>query len=375
MNHPIRVMQVVGRMMGGGVEATVMNHYRHINRERIQFDFIVQSDSMAVPSEEINALGGRIFEVPPYRNPITYMRECACIFKKTRPLIVHSHMNTISLFALRAAKQAGIPIRIAHSHSTANPNEKVKTTIKNFLRPFSRIYPTHLAACGEYSARWLFGNTAVNSGKVKIIRNAIDLSQFSFNTEARNRLRAEIGANEQTLVIGQIGRFCAQKNQLFSIQVMNEILQRRPDAMLVFLGVGDDANKIYKEVRKLGIENNVHFLGLRQDACSWYSAFDILLFPSLYEGLPLTVIEAQASNLPIVASNQITEEAFIIPALCNVFSLSQGPVEWAKNILTITNQHINIRKNSDTLLSLEKAGYDINLSSQNLCNWYESLLK
>ena len=167
--------------MGGGVEATVMNHYRHIDRSQVQFDFIVQTDSTVVPKDEIESLGGRVFYVPPYSNPVKYVNACRKLFQQIHPRIVHSHMNAVSVFTLMAAKQAGVPVRIAHSHSTSNPNEKAKTLVKYVLRPFSKVYPTHLAACSEYAARWLFGDQVADAKQVHIIHNAIDIDRFTFN--------------------------------------------------------------------------------------------------------------------------------------------------------------------------------------------------
>lgn len=374
MNQPLRVMQVVGRMMGGGVEATVMNHYRHVDRNRVQFDFVVQSDSVAVPIREIKDLGGRIFTVPPYSNLLAYVWACQNIFTKYKPIIVHSHMNAISVFTLQAAKQAKVPIRIAHSHSTANPNEKAKTAIKNLLRPFSRVYPNHLAACGTYSARWLFGDGAVDSNQVKIIRNAIELKQFQYDSSARKRLRAEIGANPNTLVVGQIGRFSEQKNQLFSMDVWGELLKVRPNSLLIMLGVGDSLDIVKERARKLKIEHAVRFLGMRSDVNKWYSAFDVLLFPSLYEGLPLTAIEAQSAALPMVASDQITSEAFLIPDLCDIHKLSAGSVSWAHALIKTANKDFSVHRSEiNTLEPLAAAGYDIAESAQNLVTWYEQL--
>ena len=374
MSKPLRVMQVVGRMMGGGVEATVMNHYRHIDHSRIQFDFVVQSDSIAVPVEEIKNLGGRIITVPSYTNPLAYMHACRSVFTQYKPLIVHSHMNAISAFTLRAAKQAKIPIRIAHSHSTANPNEKAKTAVKNLLRPFSRIYPNYLAACGTYSARWLFGDKIVETGKVKIIRNAIELDQFRYDPSARKRLRAEIGAKSDTLVVGQVGRFCEQKNQSFSMNIWTELLKEQPNSLLVMLGIGDDLDKIKEQARKSGIDQTIRFMGIRRDVNKWYSAFDVLLFPSLYEGLPLTAVEAQAAALPIVASDQITKEAFLIPNLCNIHKLSIGSVSWARTLVDVAKKDfVTQRSEINTLKPLTSAGYDISQSARNLANWYEQL--
>lgn len=179
MAEPIRVAQVVGKMVGG-VEAVVMNYYRHIDRSKVQFDFLVDSDSTLVPREEIESLGGRVFEIPPYQHVVEYQRELQRLFKEENWKIVHSHINALSVFPLRAAKKAGIPVRIAHSHSTSGKGEFAKNVIKGSLKLFSTRYPTDLAACTEHAGKWLFGSSCFT-----VFNNAIDLNNFSFNRSIR----------------------------------------------------------------------------------------------------------------------------------------------------------------------------------------------
>lgn len=217
MTKPIRVMHIMGHMAGGGVEATIMNHYRHIDRNRIQFDFVVDADSTVIPEEEITALGGRIFTVPPYKQMSKYLNSCERIFIENKPDIVHSNINALSVFPLLAAKRAGVEVRIAHSHSTSNPKEYAKTVVKNVLRPFSKLNPTHLVACSADSARWLFGGDALRKGRVHIVKNAIDLEHFRYHKNVRTHARASLEIGEGTLVIGQIGRFVFKRtNSLHS---------------------------------------------------------------------------------------------------------------------------------------------------------------
>lgn len=374
MVEPIRVMQIMGRMMGGGVEATTLNHYRFLDHDRVQFDFVVQSDSDNVPVEEIERYGGRIFTVPSYKNFTQYNSELHRVFKEEQPDIVHSNMNALSVFPLRAAARANIPIRIAHSHSTSNPNEVAKNMVKNALRPFSKVYPTHLAACGTLSAEWLFGNKAVQNGDVHYIHNAIDLHKFEFNAEKRAEYRASIGVQDNQLVIGQVGRFSAQKNQMFSLDVFREVLNRVPNAVLVFLGIGDTMEEVKQKAVELGMQNHVKFMGLRHDVAAWYSAFDVLLFPSLYEGLPLSLIEAQASGLPIVVSSCVTEEAFINIKLVTVMSLKQSPKQWADAIIQASRSS-DLASRCHQITPLQAAGYEIRDSAQALQQWYEDLYK
>lgn len=189
MTEPVRVAQVVGKMVGGGVEAVVMNYYRHIDRSKVQFDFLVDSDSTLVPRDEIESLGGRVFEIPPYQHITEYQRELQRLFKQEGWKIVHSHINALSVFPLRAAKKAGVSVRIAHSHSTSGKGEYAKNALKAVLKTQSNRYPTHRFACSQFAGEWLFGKAA----HFEVVYNAIDLDRFRFNAEARAQARADLG--------------------------------------------------------------------------------------------------------------------------------------------------------------------------------------
>lgn len=189
MTEPIRVAQVVGKMVGGGVEAVVMNYYRHIDRSKVQFDFLVDSDSTLVPRDEIESLGGRVFEIPPYQHVVEYQRELQRLYKQEGWKIVHSHINALSVFPLRAAKKAGVPVRIAHSHSTSGKGEYAKNALKAVLKTQSNRYPTHRFACSKFAGEWLFGKAS----HFEVVYNAIDLERFRFNAEARAQARADLG--------------------------------------------------------------------------------------------------------------------------------------------------------------------------------------
>ena len=251
MYSRVRVAQVVGKMNNAGVEAVVMNYYRHIDRSKIQFDFIVDEDSTYIPREEIESLDGRVYTVPPYQKLGKYISALKNLFKENHYKIVHSHINTLSVFPLYAAKKAGVPVRIAHSHSTAAPGEWKKDIVKYMLRPFAKVYATHYAACSKYAGEWLFGQKSMERGEVSIFNNAIDLGKFKYDEKVRNEVRKEIGL-EGKFVIGHVGRFCYQKNQEFLIDVFEEIYKRNPDAVLILVGDGPDRKKIEEKVKRLG---------------------------------------------------------------------------------------------------------------------------
>lgn len=368
---PIRVMQVMGHMAGGGVEATIMNHYRHIDRSRVQFDFVVDADSTVVPADEITNLGGRIFTVPPYKHMVQYLKECELLFADKKPDIVHSNINALSVFPLLAAKRAGVRVRIAHSHSTANPREYAKTALKNVLRPFSKLNPTHLVGCSTDSARWLFGENAILKSEVHIVKNAIDLERFRYRSSVRSSARTSLRIDEDTVVVGQIGRFCFQKNQLFTLEIFAELLKSNPNSLLLLVGDGEQRRHIETKIQELGIEQHVRLLGQRADVDALYQVFDVLAFPSTYEGLPLTAIEAQAEGLPIVLSTEISNEVSIIPELLHPMSLDGSPKAWAQALLSSAAQNIN-REKLD-ISPLINAGYEIQQSADSLTSWYTQI--
>ena len=371
-NDKIRVVQVVGRMNGGGVESTIMSHFRFIDRDRFHFDFVANADSTHIPYAEIEELGGTVHTVHPYRSFGKYNQDCMQLFEELHPLIVHANVNALSVFPLHAAKQEHVPIRIAHSHSTASPKEVAKTVVKDVLRPCSRMFPTHLAACGELSARWLFGNATVDSGRVKMIRNAVDLERFSVDEDMRWRIREELGVGD-AFVIGQIGRLCYQKNQEFSLRVFAELLKIHKNAVLVLVGGGDERKQLEQEARSLGVFDRVKFLGIRKDVPAMYNAFDVMIFPSHYEGLPVSLIEAQACGCPSLISDAVTKEVQIVPGMIESLPLNAGVTMWAKTLLALGLRTRDARSAGGRFL--KNAGYDIRDSSKDLGDWYESLIQ
>lgn len=330
--EPIRVGHIIGKWLGGGVESVVMNYYRHIDRSKIQFDFICDSDSTNIPYEEIEKLGGRVILVPPYQKLFKYIKELKKVFKENNYKIVHSHINTLSVFPLYAAKKAGVKVRIAHSHSTTNKKEKKKNLMKQVLRPFSKIYATDYFACSELAGRWLFGDKTYNKGEVFILNNAIDVEKFAYDEKVRKEKRKELKIKDSTLVIGHIGRFVAQKNHTFLIDIFNEVHKKNKDSILLLVGQGPLMDEIKEKVNDLNLTKYVKFLGQRNDVNELYQAFDVFVLPSLYEGLPVVGVEAQASGLLCLLSDDMTKETKILDST-KFMSLDQSVNKWANKLL------------------------------------------
>jgi glycosyltransferase involved in cell wall biosynthesis len=286
----------MGRMVGGGVEAVVMNYYRGVDRSKIQFDFLVDGGSSLVPYEEIEALGGRVFTIPPYRKALAYHKSLARLFREQDWKIVHAHISTLSVFPLFAARRAKVPARIAHCHSTASPAELGRSLLKYALRPLAKVFPTHCFACSEHAGEWLFGE-----GGYHVVRNAVDLEKFRFDPQARESLRDELGVGGK-FVIGHVGRFMKQKNHSYLLDIFAEVARRDENCALLLAGAGELEGRVREKARALGLADKVKFLGQRGDADKLYSAFDVLVLPSLYEGLALVRVEALATGCPCLVS-------------------------------------------------------------------------
>lgn len=368
MKEPIRIAHIVGKWVGGGVEAVIMNYYRHIDRSKIQFDFICDSDSTNIPYEEIEKLGGKVIIVPPYQKLFKYQKELKKVFKEGNYKIVHSHINTLSVFPLRIAKKVGIPVRIAHSHSTTNKKEWKKNLLKQVLRPFSKVYATDYFACSELAGRWQFGNKEYDKGNVYLLNNAIDVDKFRYDEKIRKRKRKELGIKNDTLVIGHVGRFVTVKNHEFLLEVFSELCQKNKDTVLLLVGQGPLENKIKEKVKILKLEKKVKFLGQRNDINELYQTFDLFLLPSLYEGLGLVLIEAQCSGLSCIVSDKVPRVTNILNKV--KFIELNNKVGWLN---TVTALKYNDRTNN-TIKKISDAGYDIKIEVLKLTTNYINII-
>ena len=364
-DKPIRIAHIVGKWVGGGVEAVIMNYYRHIDRNKIQFDFICDNDSTDIPYEEIEKLGGKVILIPPYQKVLKYQKELIKVLKDGKYKIVHSHINTLSVFPLRAAKKAGIPVRIAHSHSTTNKKEWKKNLLKQVLRPFSKVYATDYFCCSELAGRWLFGDKVYDEGNVYLLNNAIDLDKFRYNEEIRKSKREELGIKEENLVIGHIGRFVEQKNHRFLIDIFNEVHKKKENSVLLLVGQGPLVEEMKEKVKNLNLTDSVKFLGQRNDANELYQAFDVFLLPSLYEGLPVVGVEAQATGLLCILSDAMTRETKVLDSTTFV-SLSETSESWAEKGIKVSSEY----KRQDTYEEISNNSFNIREEARKLEDRY-----
>ena len=367
MKEPIRVLQIIGIVAGGGVEAVIMNYYEHIDRTKVQFDFIVHNDNKIDITQKVEAMGGKVYKVTPYyKNPIAFIWDIYKVIKRHHYRIVHSNMNTLSAFSLFAAWAAGAPVRILHNHSTSSPGETKRNIMKFMLRPFSRLFATHYFACSRLAGEWMYGRKMMDSGKVTIINNAIDLGKYAFNSHRRKILRKEMGLTDE-FVIGHVGRFVFPKNHEFLIDVFAKAYKKNPHMVLLLIGDGPLRSAMEEKVKKLGLTDHVNFLGLRNDVQNLYNVMDIFVLPSHYEGLPVVGVEAQANGLPCLFSTKVTKETHLTHS-AQFLDLEAGASTWAEEIISI-----KCERNKKAGDELRQAGFEINKEAEKLAKFYIEL--
>lgn len=359
--EPIRILQVVTIMNRGGLETMIMNYYRKIDREKIQFDFMVHRMEPGDYDDEIESMGGKIYRMPNIRpgNYRKYFKQLDKFFENHKEYkVVHSHINENSGFVLRAAKEHGIECRIAHSH-TANLKLDYKYPFRMYGRYYLNKNVNQYFACSKEAGRWLFKNPKKD---IIILKNVIDVDLFKRDDKKRTELRKALKL-ENKFVIGHVGRFNASKNHTFLIDIFSEIVKKRKDAYLILVGEGSLMAHIKDKVSKLNIQDNVLFLGLRSDVYNLMQVMDLFLFPSLFEGLPVVLVEAQAAGLKIVTSTGVPTEADLTNSL-EFYDLKLSPKEWAEKILSL---NIDVNNYSDIL---KEKGYDSNINVKWLTDFY-----
>jgi len=345
----------------------IMNLYRNIDRTRLQFDFIIDHTENCTYREEIEALGGKIYILPAFnlKNLLIYRKAWREFFRQHPEYgIIHGHVRSTASIYLGIAQKFGLTT-IAHSHSTSS-GYGLQALIKSFLQYFIRFRAEYLLACSEASGEWLYGKRACKRDNFLIIKNAVDSSEFVFNSDRRKRIREELNL-ESKLVIGHVGRFIAAKNHRFLIDIFKAIHDKKENSMLLLVGDGELRNSAEERVKELGLLNSVIFTGLRSDIPDLLHAMDVFVFPSLYEGLPVTLIEAQASGLPCIISDSITSEVCITPIMRPV-SLAKPSSSWADIVINAAGGDRQAMEHY-----LKNSGFDIEDSADKLSKFYEGI--
>ena len=363
----IHVLQVLPTLhVCGGVENYLMNYYRHIDTSAVKFTFAVHAPADPVFATLIAERGDEVVVLPPFtiRNFPRIKREIDALFETRTFDIVHCHQANAAWFYFKSAKKHGIPHRVLHSHQAAAA-DKWTHKLRNYpLLAFGKRYTTDPAACSRLAGDWLWGKRAY-----QVINNAVDPDAFVFDAHERESVRREFEIPDDAFVVGHMGRFCPQKNQEYLLRIFGELLILEPKAHLLLVGGGEDLESCKKTAAEMGIAHHVSFPGVRTDTARMYAAMDVFVMPSLYEGLPVVGVEAQAAGLPLVLADTITEETRILDTTA-FLPLSAGPAAWAERILTYRD-HVR----TDTRAEIAAAHFDIRQESAALVSFYRCLLE
>ncbi|MFD0829849.1 glycosyltransferase family 1 protein [Neobacillus sp. M.A.Huq-85] len=361
MGSPLRVLHVVVNMNRGGAETLLMNLYRNIDRDKVQFDFLTCKEG--VFDAEIEQLGGKIHRIP-YISEVGhfgYIKELKNFLTENNHYkIIHAHMDKMSGLVLREANKAGIPIRISHSHNTSSEGGIASKIYKWYAGKAIRSNATNLFACSKTAAKWLFKN---NTNPIHIIKNGIECEKFSFSQETREEVRTELNFKNNQLVLGHVGRFNHQKNHGFLIHLFEKYHKINPNSVLILIGDGPLRLDIQKKVEKLKLEDHVKFMGVRNDIHRLLHAFDLFIFPSLHEGLPVSLIEAQAAGLKCLISENISREVDMGIHLVEFLPINDTNIWLEKINNTKVNRSISIN-------SLVNHGYEIKGTAVNIEKFY-----
>lgn len=355
----IRVLHVVTYMGRGGLETMIMNYYRNIDRSQIQFDFLTHRDFKADYDDEIESMGGIIYNLPPL-NPFSasYRKALSKFFDKhTEYKIIHVHQDCMSSVILKEAYKQGVPVRVAHSHNCSQ-DKNAKYLIKLFYKKFISKYSTHLFACSKEAGDWMFGQT-----KFKVINNAIDASKYTYNENMRKKMRQKFELSVEELLIGHVGRFNLPKNHSYLLDVF-QLVQSSVKAKLFLVGDGYLRNEIEKKIQMLGLEDKVILAGVCDNVNEILQAIDVFLFPSLYEGLPVSIVEAQASGLPCLISDKVPIECKKTDLVYQM-NLTDSAEKWADKVIELSKI-----KRVNTYEQIKASGYDIKENAKMLTDFY-----
>ncbi len=370
MSEPIRILNLFTIMNRGGAETMVMNYYRNIDRTKVQFDFLVHRQERGAYDDEIEAMGGRIYRMCPiYPQNFGRYKKMLKVFFDEHPeyKILHSHMSELGCYAFMEAHKRGIKVKICHAHNapvkgSMTPKEKAQLIFRDYFKKKMLPYSDFLFVCGEEAGNWLYGKQ--NSHRFVMMNNAVDAKKFAYSSDNRNQLRQELNIDGKFTILN-VGRFNPQKNHSFIIDIFKEIKKLHQDSVLLLVGNGELEDEIKSKVNSLGLQNDVMFLGLRDDVHHLLSASDVFLFPSLYEGLPVTLVEAQSSGIQCFISDAIPSQC-IMGEDITVIGLDKPAKSWAEKIITLADGY----ERFDRYQHMIQAGFDIKANAKWLEEFY-----
>ncbi|MEY8410863.1 glycosyltransferase family 1 protein [Lachnospiraceae bacterium 62-26] len=368
----IRVLHVIGAMGTGGAENMIMNIFRTIDRKKIQFDFVVHSEKRQFYDAEIEELGGKIYHVNKFviGNGVYYLRWWNNFFKlHNEYIIVHGHINSSAFLYLSVAKKYN-RITIIHSHATNDPAVSVRNYIFKFFSFFTRYTADYFFACSLSAGMDRFGEKVISSNRFEVIENGIDADKFRFNKEKREKIREELGISDNTIVVGHVGRFTRAKNHDFLIRFYKSYRELVFKSELWLVGDGELKKDIQKLAEANDLGDSVRFINVTKQVENYMQAMDVFVFPSIFEGLGIVLIEAQASGLPCIVSENIQKEADIGAGIVFQLDLRENMDKWIETV----NRALEMKR-KDNIKNIIESGFSIYDSAKKLESLYFSMLE
>ena len=362
---PIKVLFLVHNLrVSNGVASFAMNYFRLLERSQIQMDFAIYSDIETPYYEEIKTAGSKCFILPSIKKPHAHYRACRQILKSEKYDIVHDNTLLVSIPMMQAARNAGVPTRILHSHSAGLGETPIKAKRNKFFLPALKLLSTDYAACSDLAAKTMFGKKEYH-----FVPNIVSESRLDYSPEIRTSIRKKMGVSNK-LVIGTVGRLSPPKNPFFALEIIKELAKIRQDIEYWWIGSGSLDDDFRNKISEMKLDEFVRFFGSREDVSDYYQAMDIFLLPSIFEGLPVTGIEAQIMGLPCVVSDNVTRE-MVFTELVHFVSIRKSSDEWARNIVDLLSPKNNRRSYKE---ELRKSPFSEYGAGQNLTDIYKSLI-
>lgn len=366
----IRVLHYIGLLEFGGSQSFVMEIYRKIDREMLQFDFVTFPNQKVDFYDEIISLGGRVYESPRYngKNHFEFVKWWKSFFEQHQEYrVFHCHVRSVAAICISIAHKYGC-YAIAHSHSTSN-GSGIISVIKDIMQFPVRFQADYMFACSYDAGKWMFGNRTIARNNFEVIFNAIDSERFGYNLQKRIQIRKKLKISDK-FVIGHVGRFTEPKNHMFLLEVFSEVLKERDNACLLLIGDGEKRSEIERKINELRINDSVILAGSKSNTCDYYQAMDVFAFPSLWEGLGMAAIEAQASGLHCVVSERIPKEVDIGASLICAIELDKGIKIWKDNIVSYVDA-----ERSSHIDEVKTSGYDVVHNAKKMQDFYLTVNK
>lgn len=366
-NKPIRILNVLGVLDRGGAETMVMNYYRHMDRNKIQFDFVVHSDHIGAYEEEVKFLGGRVWHIPRFKiyNLFSYL----AAWKKLLAVhlefhIIHAHMASTACLFIPIAKKYGIKV-IVHAHNTRVTGSLIKQALERISFFPLRYMADYFFACSDEAAVFKFGKSILKNPRYQIWYNAIDFKNMSYSQESREKIRKMLSIGDNELLLGNIGRLTPQKNQIYLLKIFKRFVESHPSAKLLILGEGELRQSLTEEIQKMGLADSVMMPGAVNNVTEYLSAMDVFVLPSLWEGLGMAAIEAQVNGLYCLVSDEVPQLAKISGNI-DFVPLNVGVETWCRKI--VEAPHIDRED-----FHLENNDYDIEKAAKKAERFYLSV--